>query len=183
MQVQSWLEKIRTDPANPSSTLLVGDWAIEERDLVRRGEFIGGIKETEVPVWWPTLKSYRFALHPDDTKKRPGAPRSRQQKGLPVNFNTGALLVDFEGGKHPFQIGANKFLDESPIEVLVLTKDGKLLVKDSKSDTENEERTRRFDEWKATLKTVKEESDSMRGPSGRPGTIEGFINTAPGKKQ
>jgi hypothetical protein len=162
MQVQRWLETIRTDPKNESSSFPVGDWAIEERDLVRRGEFIGGMKDTEVPVWWPTLKSYRFAMHPEEAKKKPGS-RSRS-KGMPVNFDTGALLVDFEGGKHTFQIGANKFVDESPIEVLVLTKDGKLVVRDSKTDTANEERSKRVEEWKTTLENVRKEVDNAKSP-------------------
>ena len=180
MQVQRWIEKIRTDPSNPRSEILVGDWSVLERDIVRRGEYIGAVKETEVPIWWPTLKKYQFALHPEEAKKR-GAPRSsrRQGPGMPVNFNSEALLVDFEGGKHTYQVGANKIVDESPIEVLVLTKDGKLVVHDSKTDTENEERAKRVEEWKTTLRNVKEDSDN-KNPSGKPGSLENLLG-GPGK--
>ncbi len=183
MQVQRWLEKIQADPNNQRSEFLVGDWSVLERELVRRGEYIGQVKETEVPVWWPTLKKYQFALHPEEAKKKrsPGAPRSSRQPGVPVNFDTQALLVDFEGGKHTYQVGANKISDESPIEVLVLTKDGKLRVHDSKADTEKEERSKRVEEWKTTLKNVKEDVDNMKNPSGRPGSFENLLG-GPGKK-
>jgi len=90
-------------------------------------------------------------------------------------------LVDFEGGKHTYQVGANKISDESPIEVLVLTKDGKLRVHDSKTDTEKEERSKRVEEWKTTLKNVKEDVDNMKNPSGRPGSFENLLG-GPGKK-
>jgi hypothetical protein len=182
MQVQRWLEKIQTDPNNRRSELLVGDWSVLERDIVRRGEYIGAVKETEVPIWWPTLKKYQFALHPEEAKKKrsSGGSRSSRPQGVPVNFNSEALLVDFEGGRHTYQVGANKISDESPIEVLVLTKDGKLVVHDSKTDTENEERAKRVEEWKTTLKTVKEDSDN-KNPSGRPGSLENLLG-GPGKK-
>jgi len=180
MQVHRWLEKLQTDPNNRGSVVLVGDWSILEQDWVRRGEYVGGVKETDVPIWWPTFKKYLFALHPDQAKKRaPGAPRTARRQGIPVDFDTHALLVDFEGGKRSYQVGANKFVDESPIEVLVLNK-GKLMVHDSKTDTENDERKKRVEEWKNMLKTVKEEADN-KSPTGKPGSFDNLIG-APGKK-
>jgi hypothetical protein len=180
MQVHRWLEKLQTDPNNRGSVVLVGDWSILEQDWVRRGEYVGGVKETDVPIWWPTFKKYLFALHPDQVKKRaPGAPRTSRRQGVPIDFDTHALLVDFEGGKRSYQVGANKFVDESPIEVLVLNK-GKLMVHDSKVDSENDERKKRVEEWKTTLKTVKEEADN-KSPTGKPGSFDNLIG-APGKK-
>src|SRR5262249_22668049 len=162
-----------------ASVFLVGDWSILDRDWVRRGEYIGGVKEREVPIWWPTLKKFMFALHPEEAKKRSGTAK-RQPKGVPVDFDTHALVVDFEGGKKSYQVGANKFVDESPIEVLVLAKNGKLLVHDSKQDTENEDRKKRVEEWKNTIKTVKEDADN-KNPTGKPGSFDNLIG-APGKK-
>ncbi|HEV2949085.1 MAG TPA: hypothetical protein VGX70_17045, partial [Gemmataceae bacterium] len=71
-------------------------------------------------------------------------------------------------------------VDESPIEVLVLDK-GKLLVHDSKQDTENEDRKKRVEEWKTTLETVKKEADN-KSPSGRPGSFDNLIGGPGGKK-
>jgi hypothetical protein len=174
MQVQEWLETIQTDPNNRASTFLVGDWSILERDLVRRGEYIGAVKETDVPVWWPTAKKFLFALHPDDAKKRPAGSRAKP-KGVPLNFDTRALLVDFEGGKQTFQAPDKKVSDESQIEILVLTKDGKLLVRDNKTDTEDKTREDRLKQWKATLKEVREEVDNMKSAGGAPGSLGNLL--------
>ena len=125
------------------------------------------MKEVEVPIWWPTLKKYLFAVNADDIgKKRAAGTRFTRSKGVPVDFNTQSLLVDFEGGKRNYQVGAAKVLDEGPIEALVLTQDGKLLVHSSKTDTENKERADRYKEWKDTQEKVKSEADNKGG--GRP---------------
>jgi hypothetical protein len=179
MQVHHWLERVQTDPNNPAANPFAGDWSILERELVKRGEYIGQTKEVEVPVWWPTLKKYQFAIHAEELKKK--GVRSRRHTGVPVNFNTETLLVDFEGGKRNYLVGASKILDESPIEALVLTPEGKLLVHNSKADTNNEEREKRHKEWENTLKAVK--NDETGKSPGRGGSgFEGLINS-PGKKQ
>ncbi len=184
VQIHHWLERVQVDPNNrsPSATPYAGDWAILDRDWIRRGEFVGGVKEVEVPIWWPTLKKYLFAVNADDIgKKRAAGTRFIRSRGVPVDFNTQSLLVDFEGGKRNYQVGAAKVLDEGPIEALVLTQDGKLLVHSSKTDTENKERADRYKEWKDTQEKVKSEADNKGG--GRPATgFEGLIG-APGKKQ
>jgi hypothetical protein len=99
-----------------------------------------------------------------------------------VNFDTQTLLVDFEGGKRTYQVGANRITDESPIEALVLTPDGKLLVHNGKADTEDEERGKRVKEWKDTQQKVKEEADNKG--AGRATGFQGLLNEGPaGKKQ
>ena len=179
MQVHNWLEQLQTDPNNPRSAYKVGDWSILEREWVKRGEFIGEVKETEVPIWWPTQKKYLFAGNTEERKRGSGGPRRRPQ-GVPVDFNTGALLVDFEGGKRNYQVGAVKITDESPIEALVLTADGKLLVHNSKTDADNKERADRYTEWKKTQEKVKEEADNMKAGA-NPQGLPGLLNNKGGK--
>jgi hypothetical protein len=182
VQIHHWLEQVQTDPANRDATFFAGDWAILKRDWAKRGEFIGGTKEVEVPIWWPTLKKYLFAVNAEDIgKKRPPGVRFTRSKGVPVDFNTQALLVDFEGGKRNYQVGANKILDEGPIEALVLTRDGKLLVHNSKADTDNKEREDRYKEWDETQKKVKDETDNKGKGSGD--RFQNLIGDKPGKKQ
>jgi hypothetical protein len=180
MQIHNWLEQLQPDPNNRNAIYKVGDWSVLEREWVKRGEFIGEVKETEVPIWWPTLKKYLFAGNTEERKRGSGGPRRRPQ-GIPVDFNTGALLVDFEGGKRNYQVGAVKITDESPIEALVLTADGKLLVHNSKVDAENKERTQRYDEWKKTQEKVKEEADNMKAGT-NPQGFQGLLNNKSGGK-
>jgi hypothetical protein len=177
VQVHRWLEQVQTDPNNRNAFYKVGDWSVLEREQVRRGELIGEWKEIEVPVWYPNLKKYNFAVNNEERKRSPGAPR-RQPRGIPVNFDTQTLLVDFEGGKRAYQVGANKITDESPIEALVLTPDGKLFVHNGKADTEDEERGKRIKEWKDTQQKVKEEADNTKGTGGT--GFEGFLKKGKG---
>src|SRR5205807_9327847 len=91
VQIHHWLERVQTDPNNRDASFFAGDWAILERDWAHRGEFIGGTKETEVPIWWPTLKKYQFALNAEDIgKKRSPGVRFKPSRGVPVDFNTQA---------------------------------------------------------------------------------------------
>jgi hypothetical protein len=182
VQVHRWLEQVQTDPNNRNAFYKVGDWSVLEREQVRRGELIGEWKEIEVPVWYPNLKKYNFAVNNEERKRSPGAPRRQPRGGIPVNFDTQTLLVDFEGGKRTYQVGANKIPDESPIEALVLTPDGKLLVHNGKADAEDEERGKRVKEWKDTQQKVKEEADNKG--AGRATGFQGLLNEGPaGKKQ
>lgn len=180
VQVHHWLERVQTDSNNRDASFFAGDWSILERDWAHRGEYIGGTKEVEVPIWWPTLSKYLFAVNAEDIgKKRAPGVRFTRSKGVPVDFNTQALLVDFEGGKRNYTVGANKVQDEGPIEALVLTRDGKLLVHNSKTDTDNTERIERHKEWKETQQKVKDDAENKSGPSG-----DRFQNLiGPGKKQ
>jgi hypothetical protein len=167
VQVQHWLDLAQTDPKNKSSEVPVGEWSILEKIWAHRGEYIGETKEVEVPIWVTTMKKFLFAMHADDTPlRKPGAapPRRIKHKGIPVDFNTGVLLVDFAGGKRYYPVGASKVLDEGPVELLVLSPDGKkLLVRNGRVDADNPERKKHVEEWKSVQEKVKEEVDSLKG--------------------
>ncbi len=170
VQVQRWLDVVQPDPKNSSSEVPVGEWSILEKIMAHRGEYIGETKEVEVPIWVTTMKKFLFALHPDDTplRKKGIAPvvtaRRPQHKGIPVSFNTGTLLVDFEGGKRYYPVGSKPVFDEGPVELLVLSPDGKkLLVHNSRADTDNPERKKHLEEWKSIQEKVKEEVENTKG--------------------
>ncbi len=120
--------------------LAVADWAIAERLLVRRGDVIGKpLVMVEVPVW--KKQQQKFEIGKSSTalgKKSVGL-----HAGMPIKFirdNPPPMLVDFTGGpKHAFKIGKNKIADESAVEMLILTTDGKLIVRNSRIDSDASE--------------------------------------------
>jgi hypothetical protein len=172
LQVHRWLETLRPNPTNPEDETPVGDWTILERLLVHRGEYVGQVVETEVPVFRPTLDAYRLAVHPEDLQRRGGKTFHIKHKGVPVDFETdplydrGSVLVDFEGGKRTYMVEGKKVVEEEPVEMLVLDADGKLLVHDGRADTDDKTRAERYDAWKKWVEEVK------RGEAGSGGRRE-----------
>jgi hypothetical protein len=161
VQIHRWVGKIaNTDKA-------VADWAIAERLLVRRGDAVGRFNVmVEVPVYdklHDTLE-IGFEAQPIDKK----LVQKRAHTGLPINFilekdtNSPPLLVDFEGGEKKNQRVGTVTVprDESAVDVLVLTPDNKLVVRNSRLDSDPEyppahERIERYETWLKTIRDLR----------------------------
>ena len=168
-QVHRWLDIARLNPNEVNSNSRFGEWAIAETK-VHRGEYIGKTEDVEIPMWATTLESYFLPINPARlAEKRP--PRTPAPKGIPVDLNTRAVLVDFEGGKGQYKVGNLKTINEvdENVAMLVLTAEGKLEVRNSKADLANEERKNRDTGLKAWVDTVRKEADGT-GP-GTPGGL------------
>jgi hypothetical protein len=163
VQVHRWLDSVLVDPKNKESLVPVGDWSILERSLAHRGEYVGRVQEAAVPIWDPAKEGYAFAKHPDDEVRKENNRMARlEHQGVPVDYATdpltpepdrvpGPIVVDFEGGKHAVALGdgAKPIVEDAPVEMLVLSPDGRLLVHNNKIDTADPERQARYEKWKA----------------------------------
>lgn len=170
VQMHRWLDYVRLNPAQRDTEVPVADWTIREVPA-HRGEYIGQLMDrTEVVIWYPTREVFDFAINPIvlRTPRQRGTP---VPKGIPVDFSTNprALLVDFEGGKGQVMTyrRANekidaKVQDDSSVELLVLTEDGRLLVRNSRQDNENEERKVRYNTWKEEIGKIKEKPAGLK---------------------
>lgn len=172
VQIERWLDWTRND-VQSGSPVPVGDWTVARQVRVHKGEYIGRIEDQEVPMWWPQLEQFIFAARPDAKKLR-----QRGRRGIPVDFNTQDVLVDFQGGqqKHPRKDG-QPVEDNSELDALVLTRDGRLVVRNSLDDTENKERRERLDYWDGWIKEVREAKEQRSRPQ-QPGMGPGGM--APG---
>jgi hypothetical protein len=143
----------------------VCDWAIAERVLVPRGEYIGHTMEVELPYWNKTLEEFDLA------NGRTVAP-GKKQGYVAVDFSTrndkeaAALVVDFRGGKTP--------VEESTTELLVLRKDGTLEVMNSRVETDPQypraaERIARLNHMRTRVHDVKQPPLQPLGAPGAPG--------------
>lgn len=159
IQVHRWLAEERISDHN-DNTYPIGSWSIAERVPAYRGEYIGKKAYVELPVWNEVWEAY---LLPNFAGKVKG--RKRDDRGVPVDFNSHAVLVDFEGGRGTYAVGhgtkTKTVVDDAPVEMLVLTPDGKLEVHNSRDDSVNEERVERHKQWSEFVKKVKEELDQM----------------------
>jgi hypothetical protein len=187
VQIHKWVDEQRTKP-NQQATVPVGDWSILERRRVHRGEYIGEVSEVEVAFWDPSLDRFSFAIHPDEQVRRRQGKGTivRTHKGIPVDFatdpvrGTKALLIDFEGGERslPPVPGKPPAKEVGPVEMLVLSSEGKLIVRTSDQDAEKKDRKERLEAWKTWLDWVRNQADS--GSTGSPG--DPFTPRTPGAR-
>ena len=151
LQVHRWVGYELSNPENPASGEGFGEWCILDRELFTRGEYIHRVVDAEVPLWKPEYDDYVLA-----------ANFKKGKKVIPLEFNTNSafsttptLLVDFDGGNVSFKQGLKTAQDEVPVQVLILTPEGKLTVRNSAQDTENETRSKRVEEWRELVRDVK----------------------------
>src|SRR5262249_14891477 len=133
VQVHRWVDTI------PEERLNIGEWAIAERILVRKGDYIGRKSVyVQVPVWNEARD--RFELH-----NSPRGKKGPQFLGVPVDFQGQWLLVDFANG--------HREKEEAAAEALVLSPEGKLIVRSARIDADKtepigKERQERYELWR-----------------------------------
>jgi hypothetical protein len=176
VQVHRWIDRA---PINTGDPIQVGDWSVLERRQVHRGEFVGKVEETEVPTWIPSFDRFIIAVQPSELKR--GQTRIRRVMGIPVDFATDrdkednrALVVDFEGGEHTMNVNGKQVRESGPVEMLILTADNRLVVRNSRHDTDNAERQERVKKWKEWVERVRSQGpdekkkDDLFSPPGAP---------------
>ncbi len=133
VQIHRWLGKV------PGHDWTVADWAIAERLLIRRGDAVGRNELiVEVPVWDKDLDTFKIGFEKQNAKRK---NQALNHTGVPISFiRDGAwpLLVDFEGGwKSMVKVGGTVIpKDQSAVNLLVLTPEGKLIVRNSREDSD-----------------------------------------------
>lgn len=163
MQMQRWV-------ADAGNTTLLGEWCVADRVPVYRGEYAGQKEKIEVPVW--DTDQEKFILGTDANAPRGGR---RSQTGKLINFNdenNPTIVVDFEGGVVSTPRATGKRLDEeAATEVLLLSDDGRLQLRNSAVDTADAARVKRLDEYHERIKKVKDSDQNtqpQQGPGGNP---------------
>ncbi|MBX9679339.1 MAG: hypothetical protein K2X38_11300 [Gemmataceae bacterium] len=179
LQIHRWIDQF-TDPQGLFH--IIGDWAIAERLLVRRGEPIGRLSVmVELPEWSKAKQSFEIKYSaPPQLKKLPASQKDLARSGIPVDFQVTfppPMLVDFDGGKQEHRFvtlpGYPYVKDESAVDVLILNPNGKLIVRNSRIDgnaelpagKERQERVARLQERVQDAK-----NSGMAAPAGGPGT-------------
>jgi hypothetical protein len=130
-QIHEWVgTKKDEDKEMPRA---IGDWAIAPRQVVHKGERIGVISQVPVPVWEELREAFVVPTIKGDPKKR-----IPDKLGIRVKLkleNEAPVLVDFSGGKR-MQPGTSRFEEDTAVEALIMTPDGKLRVQNSRDDAD-----------------------------------------------
>ena len=162
VQMQAWLEKIRVG----SNVEPIGTWVIANMP-VGIGEYIGKRQIVPLPLW--SSGSQGFTLRKLSGSSRViGLSEERQPKGWPVDFQTDAVLVDFDGGaieKRFNDRSVNAVRDRSTPELLIRQPDGRFLVRKAAQDMANPKRVERDDRWKNWTQSVETQPDPTTIPN------------------
>lgn len=154
-QAHRWLDKV-THRGNEKE---VGEWTVAERFPVYRGEYIGRSERVKLPVWRFDLEDFVIAVDATTAKNNPGiAVHFGYKRG---GEQPEAILVDFENGS----VGYNKpptgekaksvtIRDNTAGEALLLTPDGKLLLRETARDAADKKRQDLLDKIKSRVKDV-----------------------------
>ena len=181
IQIHRWVDYLH--PKNRID-LPVGDWVIAERAVVTRGEPIGP-QRVEAPYWRTTQD--KFVMASDLPPPRPSGPPPKIPPSVEVPFapdGEAPLVVDFAGGAvnyqrtHPKTDDAAapadqplKVDDKAPLQVLIMTGDGKLLAHDSARDATDPVRVKRVQDvrdWIQNVKNNKSGGADSTNPFGTP---------------
>jgi hypothetical protein len=178
LQLHHWVDYVFTNTDDPNSRTAIGDWTILEKVDGHRGEYIGHWASAKLPAWKVEKERFELAVN-----------TRTQSKNIAVDFaartsksRDPALLLDYSGGKgipiQPGQTGPKKVTEDLPVEALVLTPEGKLVVRRQQQDMENPARRDRLKSWQDWLFKVQhgispEEAQEMINrrmqPAGREG--------------
>jgi hypothetical protein len=177
MQLQRWVDIY--DPSGGKEP--VGDWAVAEQVFFHRGEFIGGEQRIQMPVWSWLNEEFVVATH----------PKERNQKTARVPFTDSdsqcPLLVDFSGTTVSFNKPDETkkvIVDDKdmPREVLLLSPEGRLFVRNSAIDGADKLRKEHVEEWRDRLKEILERVKTQKAKPASGGEAKDPFKGAGGKQ-
>lgn len=176
-QVHQWADELRDEGTNQKYQ--IGDWAIAGRQIVHKGDHIGVVAQIPVPVW--NKDKQAFDINTVKGNKKKGEPDKLGVKVRLKPESEAPILVDFSGGRRmrPNNIGVE---EETAVDALILTPDGKLRLQNSRDDAaavqaeayvqgQPPRGVSRQDRWLALQRRVIElQSLAMPQDTGGPGT-------------
>jgi hypothetical protein len=158
LQLHRWFDK-----GGPQLDLLISDWAVADAVVVRKGEPIGNTNTVvKIPTWSNGRGAFEMRTTPVGKISMPGVsldfvPPAMAAEGKRID-GVAPLLVDFAGGHKNVKFGTTTVIEEAAMDVLILTPDGRLIVHNSRADTdakvkdgteEGTSRQKRVVEWRA----------------------------------
>jgi hypothetical protein len=180
LQVQRWADYAR--PIGLPRPEPIGDWLVADIKA-HRGQMVGETTKVKLPLWSMVAGAFLFR---DSQTRAPSslfnAARPRADGMWAVDFTPlpPILLVDFEGGSGSFSANRKQVIDQAAVDVLLLTDDGKLIVRRSQEDLADVERKKREETWKKWIGQVQEETNKFKNTGGLGNPGGGFPGGPPG---
>jgi hypothetical protein len=157
IQAQRWLQDVFPNPDDRTRSYPVGDWAVAERMLVYRGESLSQPIKVEVPIW--DIMNEVFVLAASKIAGR--FEKMIHVPFAPENVVNEPLLIDFESRLSYQKAAEEEKARPRPVEediateLVILTSDGRLLVRDGATDAADTKRRERLDAYRKRIDDVK----------------------------
>jgi hypothetical protein len=170
VQIHRWVDSYLADPADEKTRRTVGEWLVAARVLVQRGEYVHDLDyRVLVPV--KPLDVFVYEL---DT--RPKAKFGKDRHLMSVAFGDESLLIDFGGGKTQYTSWdgfaspptSKQVWDESPLELLIMRPDGKMIARKAAADTADKERNARAQAFFDRIENLRRPGSSKAGKPASP---------------
>jgi hypothetical protein len=172
LEIHRWLDAIQLD-GEKGPPMLVGDWAIATGVAVARGEYVQATQDIQVPVW--SCVQDCFVLSVDSHGRRAKKETIRVSFSHDEGSGDDPLVIDFEGGARTYRRSPQearilpgvptRIQDAAPREVLLMTPAGKLIARNSATDTTDPERNVRQQASRTMIDAIKKESGTnLFGP-------------------
>lgn len=177
LELQSWKREVPL-AAGDTRNEPVGAWVVSPVMRTQRGEYIGKTQQVRLPLWSSSQMDFviREGLR---QRPQPGQPPRQGGGGVAVDFGTRSVLLDFEGGHQTTTFPGRGPVTEEELGVsaLILTDDGRLVVRNSGIDKNDADRKKREQAWKAWVSEVESKQkqrdagsgDRLGAPGGGPG--------------
>jgi hypothetical protein len=174
LQIHRWLDQTRVAGMG-SKPVAIGEWAIAERVIVRRGEYVDKIENVQMPVWNSSHDSFVLPADTHGKKDKKSTIQISFSHNLKDNLET--VLVDFDGGrqswKSPDPDSEDKDASKLPkavddvgaIDILLMTPEGKLIGRNSAADAQDGERLKRRSQVRQRVELVKKKQSSTDKPT------------------
>jgi hypothetical protein len=173
LQIHRWVDNFAPnspDERRRDHLYPVGDWLIADHVAVFKGERVNHIEPVDVPMYDPIDDA--FILH----GFQPGSKGRGVSKKVRIAFGPltkDVVLLDITGGSQKYQRagGAGTKAAEMPREVLLLTTDGRIEVRNQDLDTIDQDRIERRKTWSERIRDLKYPKPMMNpiGPGGAGG--------------
>jgi len=183
LQVQRWAEYAR--PIGLPRPEPIGDWLVADIKA-HRGQMVGETTKIKLPLWSMVAGTFLYRDPPRTGGGSIFGPVRQRADGMwPVDFTPlpPVLLVDFEGGSGTYVANRKQVNDQAEVDVLLMTDEGKLIVRRSQADLANPERQKREEAWRKWIAQVQEDTNKTRntGPGNLPaGGLPGSPPGVPG---
>jgi hypothetical protein len=154
VQIHRWIDFALLNPDDRETLKPIGDWTIWEKAPAYRGEYIGRYDKAELPEWKIDKEGFELAVDTKAHSKHISVDFSARPRPNPDEDP--ALLLDYSGNKAtPVYPGSKKIVEDVPVEALVLTSGGRLVVRGQQDDFNSAERKDRLEKWKEWIRQVK----------------------------
>jgi hypothetical protein len=154
VQIHRWIDSTLLNPEDQNTLKPIGDWTIWEKAPAHRGEYIGRYDKAELPEWKIDKEGFELAVNTKANSRYIAVDFSARPR--PNSDEDPALLLDYSGNRAtPVYPGSKKIVEDVPVEALVLTSDGRLVVRGQQDDFNNTERKDRLEKWQQWIRQVK----------------------------